>query len=129
MTEFRSRANGSHYPLTPPSGRVPTSEGMTVHTAKPIGIMARRAIRKGEGQKDYLPNVSHQTDFGWKSFMEGLLYKDLDRNSKAKVRGLIKRAQGSDRADAAVALTELEHLYPDAYEHAFGKTADIPRHT
>jgi len=117
------------HPITERTGRRSEHEMKVyeIEGGKVIGVMARRAIRKGEGEADILPEVQHELDAGWLAFMERIHYKELDEEERHKVAELVNKAHSDDPATRAVAMTELEHRYPDAYEHAFGVRADIPR--
>lgn len=129
---FRSKKgrNGKRvsYPISGKKGGGYKEPPMKVRKMpNPWGSMARRQIRRGEGEADLLPNVSHEVDEGWLAFMERIHYKQLDEDERQTVGRLVEKAETGSTADRAIAMTELEHRYPDAYEHAFGKEADIPR--
>ena len=79
-------------------------------------------------ERDLLPNVNPDRDYGWLAVMEAGYDADFDAREKAKIMDLINTAKHGDTAEAVLALTALEVEYPDCY-HALTKIkSDNPKH-
>lgn len=101
------------------------------YKSNPFGVMGRRQIRAGEGERDILPSVAHELDTGWLPYLEKGIYEGMDADERAEVALLVREARSADPAKRAVASTELEIRYPDAYQHAktgITGVVDVPKH-
>lgn len=114
-------------PITGKKRTYRTPEMKVVKLEKPSNPWGRYGQRDIKRERDLLPNVNPDADYGWLAFLEGVYEKQYDRDEKMKLLELLKTAKNGTDEESAIALTELEVEYPDVYHHFVGKKSDLPR--
>jgi len=127
--QFRSgkRKDGSKYsfPITKKQTEVNAPSVKIVQVkSNPWGRFAQHDIKR---ERDLLPSVNPDTDYGWLAHMEKGFEDDYDRKEQAKIMRMLNVAKYGTNAQAAIALTKLEVEYPRVYHHFVGRKSEIKR--